>query len=209
MEEEIKDQITKNKEIQMKRFITLILICAISFSTAACSSVSGEKTPIHLYRFLTEAHTDTVRFSGLDLAEFLKGVEKDIVDGSDPYTVTKEALEQYFYENFSEQSTVEYSDSFSLICKVYTDEVVEFAYDDAVKTQGDAVLAMEFELIPEFGDDFTSYTDIKIGFKGALDGSLNEIHIFGNEVKDRSKTQVLPTNEELLELGNEYLSKSY
>ena len=104
---------------------------------------------------------------------------------------------------------MEYSDSFSMICKVYTDEVVEFAYDDAVKTQGDAVLAMEFELTPEFGDDFTSYTDIKIGFKGALDGSLNEIHIFGNEVKDRSKTQVLPTNEELLELGNEYLSKSY
>ena len=176
---------------------------------AARSSVSGEKTPFHLYRFLTEIHMDTVRFSGLNLAEFLEGVEKDIVEGSDPYTVTKEGLEQYFQENFSEQSTVEYSGSFSLICKVYTDEVVKFAYDDAVKTQGEAALAMEFELTPEFGEDFTSYTDIKMGFKGALDGSLNEIHILGNEVKDRSKTQVLPTNEELLELGNEYLSKSY
>lgn len=187
----------------------MILICAIAFSMAARSSVSGEKTPFHLYRFLTEIHTDTVRFSGLNLAEFLEGVEKDIVEGSDPYTVTKEGLEQYFQENFSEQSTVEYSGSFSLICKVYTDEVVKFAYDDAVKTQGEAALAMEFELTPEFGEDFTSYTDIKMGFKGALDGSLNEIHILGNEVKDRSKTQVLPTNEELLELGNEYLSKPY
>ena len=193
----------------MKRFISLILICAIAFSMAARSSVSGEKTPFHLSRFLTEIHMDTVRFSGLNLAEFLEGVEKDIVEGSDPYTVTKEGLEQYFQENFSEQSTVEYSGSFSLICKVYTDEVVKFAYDDAVKTQGEAALAMEFELTPEFGEDFTSYTDIKMGFKGALDGSLNEIHILGNEVKDRSKTQVLPTNEELLELGNEYLSKSY
>lgn len=193
----------------MKRFISLILICAIAFSMAARSSVSGEKTPFHLYRFLTEIHMDTVRFSGLNLAEFLEGVEKDIVEGSDPYTVTKEGLEQYFQENFSEQSTVEYSGSFSPICKVYTDEVVKFAYDDAVKTQGEAALAMEFELTPEFGEDFTSYTDIKMGFKGALDGSLNEIHILGNEVKDRSKTQVLPTNEELLELGNEYLSKSY
>lgn len=193
----------------MKRFISLILICAIAFSMAARSSVSGEKTPFHLYRFLTEIHMDTVRFSGLNLAEFLEGVEKDIVEGSDPYTVTKEGLEQYFQENFSEQSTVEYSGSFSLICKVYTDEVVKFAYDDAVKTQGEAALAMEFELTPEFGEDFTSYTDIKMGFKGALDGSLNEIYILGNEVKDRSKTQVLPTNEELLELGNEYLSKSY
>ena len=193
----------------MKRFISLILICAIAFSMAARSSVSGEKTPFHLYRFLTEIHMDTVRFSGLNLAEFLEGVEKDIVEGSDPYTVTKEGLEQYFQENFSEQSTVEYSGSFSLICKVYTDEVVKFAYDDAVKTQGEAALAMEFELTPEFGEDFTSYTDIKMGFKGALDGSLNEIHILGNEVKDRSKTQVLPTNEELLELGNEYLLKSY
>lgn len=193
----------------MKRFISLILICAIAFSMAARSSVSGEKTPFHLYRFLTEIHMDTVRFSGLNLAEFLEGVEKDIVEGSDPYTVTKEGLEQYFQENFSEQSTVEYSGSFSLICKVYTDEVVKFAYDDAVKTQGEAALAMEFELPPEFGEDFSSYTDIKIGFKGALDGSLNEIHILGNEVKDRSKTQVLPTNEELLELGNEYLSKPY
>ena len=193
----------------MKRFISLILICAIAFSMAARSSVSGEKTPFHLYRFLTEIHMDTVRFSGLNLAEFLEGVEKDIVEGSDPYTVTKEGLEQYFQENFSEQSTVEYSGSFSLICKVYTDEVVKFAYDDAVKTQGEAALAMEFELTPEFGEDFTSYTDIKMGFKEALDGSLNEIHILGNEVKDRSKTQVLPTNEELLELGNEYLSKSY
>ena len=193
----------------MKRFISLILICAIAFSMAARSSVSGEKTPFHLYRFLTEIHMDTVRFSGLNLAEFLEGVEKDIVEGSDPYTVTKEGLEQYFQENFSEQSTVEYSGSFSLICKVYTDEVVKFAYDDAVKTQGEAALAMEFELTPEFGEDFTSYTDIKMGFKGALDGSLNEIHILGNEVKDRSKTQVLPTNEEVLELGNEYLSKSY
>ena len=193
----------------MKRFISLILICAIAFSMAARSSVSGEKTPFHLYRFLTEIHMDTVRFSGLNLAEFLEGVEKDIVEGSDPYTVTKEGLEQYFQENFSEQSTVEYSGSFSLICKVYTDEVVKFAYDDAVKTQGEAALAMEFELTPEFGEDFTSYTDIKMDFKGALDGSLNEIHILGNEVKDRSKTQVLPTNEELLELGNEYLSKSY
>ena len=193
----------------MKRFISLILICAIAFSMAARSSVSGEKTPFHLYRFLTEIHMDTVRFSGLNLAEFLEGVEKDIVEGSDPYTVTKEGLEQYFQENFSEQSTVEYSGSFSLICKVYTDEVVKFAYDDAVKTQGEAALAMEFELTPEFGEDFTSYTDIKMGFKGALDGSLNEIHILGNEVKDRSKNQVLPTNEELLELGNEYLSKSY
>lgn len=193
----------------MKRFISLILICAIAFSMAARSSVSGEKTPFHLYRFLTEIHMDTVRFSGLNLAEFLEGVEKDIVEGSDPYTVTKEGLEQYFQENFSEQSTVEYSGSFSLICKVYTDEVVKFAYDDAVKTQGEAALAMEFELTPEFGEDFTSYTDIKMGFKGALDGSVNEIHILGNEVKDRSKTQVLPTNEELLELGNEYLSKSY
>ncbi len=193
----------------MKRFISLILICAIAFSMAARSSVSGEKTPFHLYRFLTEIHMDTVRFSGLNLAEFLEGVEKDIVEGSDPYTVTKEGLEQYFQENFSEQSTVEYSGSFSLICKVYTDEVVKFAYDDAVKTQGEAALAMEFELTPEFGEDFSSYTDIKIGFKGALDGSLNEIHILGNEVKDRSKTQVLPTNEELLELGNEYLSKPY
>ena len=193
----------------MKRFISLILICAIAFSMAARSSVSGEKTPFHLYRFLTEIHMDTVRFSGLNLAEFLEGVEKDIVEGSDPYTVTKEGLEQYFQENFSEQSTVEYSGSFSLICKVYTDEVVKFAYDDAVKTQGEAALAMEFELTPEFGEDFTSYTDIKMGFKGALDGSLNEIHILGNEVKDRSKTQVLSTNEELLELGNEYLSKSY
>lgn len=193
----------------MKRFISLILICAIAFSMAARSSVSGEKTPFHLYRFLTEIHMDTVRFSGLNLAEFLEGVEKDIVEGSDPYTVTKEGLEQYFQENFSEQSTVEYSGSFSLICKVYTDEVVKFAYDDAVKTQGEAALAMEFELTPEFGEDFTSYTDIKMGFKGALDGSLNEIHILGNEVKDRSKTQVLPTNEELLELGNEYLSKPY
>ena len=193
----------------MKRFISLILICAIAFSMAARSSVSGEKTPFHLYRFLTEIHMDTVRFSGLNLAEFLEGVEKDIVEGSDPYTLTKEGMEQYFQENFSEQSTVEYSGSFSLICKVYTDEVVKFAYDDAVKTQGEAALAMEFELTPEFGEDFTSYTDIKMGFKGALDGSLNEIHILGNEVKDRSKTQVLPTNEELLELGNEYLSKSY
>ena len=193
----------------MKRFISLILICAIAFSMAARSSVSGKKTPFHLYRFLTEIHMDTVRFSGLNLAEFLEGVEKDIVEGSDPYTVTKEGLEQYFQENFSEQSTVEYPGSFSLICKVYTDEVVKFAYDDAVKTQGEAALAMEFELTPEFGEDFTSYTDIKMGFKGALDGSLNEIHILGNEVKDRSKTQVLPTNEELLELGNEYLSKSY
>ena len=124
----------------MKRFISLILICAIAFSMAACSSVSVEKTPFHLYRFLTEIHTDTVRFSGLNLAEFLEGVEKDIVEGSDPYTVTKEGLEQYFQENFSEQSTVEYSGSFSLICKVYTDEVVKFAYDDAVKTQGEAAL---------------------------------------------------------------------
>ena len=100
----------------MKRFISLILICAIAFSMAARSSVSGEKTPFHLYRFLTEIHMDTVRFSGLNLAEFLEGVEKDIVEGSDPYTVTKEGLEQYFQENFSEQSTVEYSGSFSLIC---------------------------------------------------------------------------------------------
>lgn len=71
-----------------------------------------------------------------DLADFMKDVQDEIVNGSDPYTIAQEKLETYFQENYSDRSTVEIDD-FSLWCDVYSDEIVQFAYDDAAGTSGE------------------------------------------------------------------------
>lgn len=186
----------------MKKVLLSAVVCMMVSGVSACGS--GEKVPLHIARFEIEEEVASDSFNGLDLADFMKDVQDEIVDGSDPYTIAQEKLETYFQENYSDRSTVEIDD-FSLWCDVYSDEIVQFAYDDAAGTSGEKNVEMRFNIILDFSDTFTSFTDVEIRFEDSME-MLKEIYIFAEDYAGL-KTQILPTENEMVELARKYLSK--
>lgn len=64
---------------------------------------------------------------------------------------------------------------------------------------------MRFNIKLDFSDTFTSFTDVEVRFEDSME-MLKEIYIFAEDYAGL-KTQILPTETEMVELARKYLSK--